>query len=226
MNETSSPNEQSARLVEIADQLRALSNNGLIWSNDPYQEERYRQILKLAAELLTLAEMRPLAEIERIFFTDLEMRTPFATVDTAVFDDAGRLLMIQRADNGLWALPGGACDVGETPAAAGAREVREETGYRIAITALLGVWDSRLCGSRGSRHLYHLLFAGGVMGGAPTLSIETLDIRWVEPDAIPWDSLEPGHAPRIRHALAWRANPQTPAYFDPLPPAPASRPPI
>lgn len=224
MNEASSPNEHGARLVEIADQLRALSNNGLIWSNDPYQEDRYRQILKLAAELLTLAETRPLVEIERIFFTDLEMRTPFATVDTAVFDDAGRLLMIRRADNSLWALPGGACDVGETPPAAGAREVWEETGYRVAITALLGIWDSRLCGSRGSRHLYHLLFAGRVAGGAPTLSIETLDIRWVAPGAIPWDNLEPGHAPRIRHALAWRADPQTPAYFDPLSQEPTSAP--
>lgn len=222
MNEPSSPANHGTRLVEIADQLRALSNNGLHWSNDPYQEDRYRQILKLAAELLTMAEARPLAEIERIFFTDLEMRTPFAVVDTAVFDDAGRLLMIQRADNQRWAMPGGACDVGETPAAGGAREVWEETGYRVAITALLGVWDSRLCGSRGSRHLYHLLFAGQVVGGAPTLSIETLDIRWVEPDAIPWDNLEPGHAQRIRHALAWRADPQTPAYFDPFSQGPTS----
>jgi 8-oxo-dGTP pyrophosphatase MutT (NUDIX family) len=210
----SSSDGAATRLVEIAEQLRALSNNGLHWSDDPYQRDRYRQILTLAAELLGMVEARSLPEIERIFHTDLEMRTPSAVVDTAVFDDAGRLLLIQRADNQLWAMPGGACDVGETPPASGAREVWEETGYVVEITTLLGVWDSRRCGSRGSRHLYHLLFAGRVTGGAPTLSIETLDIRWVEPAALPWDQLEPGHAPRIRHALAWYANSQTPPYFD------------
>ncbi|RIK56221.1 MAG: hypothetical protein DCC57_03725 [Chloroflexi bacterium] len=205
----------AARLVQIADRLRSLSTNGLHWSTDPYQTERYQQIMKLAAQLLGMVEARPLPEIERIFFTDLDVSTPLAVVDTAVFDDAGRLLMIQRADNRRWALPGGGCDVGETGAAGGAREVWEETGYTVAITHLLGVWDSRLCGSRGSRHLYHLLFAGRVTGGAPTLSQETLDIRWMAPAELPWEQLEPGHAPRIRHALAWRADPQLAAYFDP-----------
>ena len=207
----------ATRLVEIAERLRALSNNGLNWSTDPYQTERYQHILKLAAELLGMVEARPLPEIERIFFNDLDIRTPLAVVDTAVFDEAGRLLMIQRADNQLWALPGGACDVGETGAEGGAREVWEETGYTVTVTHLLGLWDSRLCSSRSSRHLYHLLFAGRITGGAPTLSLETLDIRWMTPAELPWEHLDPGHAPRIRHALAWRADPQLPAYFDPLP---------
>jgi 8-oxo-dGTP pyrophosphatase MutT (NUDIX family) len=210
---TSGPNT-AARLVQIADRLRSLSTNGLHWSTDPYQTERYQHILRLAAELLGMVDARPLPEIERVFFTDLDVSTPLAVVDTAVFDDTGRLLMIQRADNRRWALPGGACDVGETGAAGGAREVWEETGYTVAITHLLGVWDSRLCGSRGSRHLYHLLFAGRVTGGVPTLSQETLDIRWMTPGELPWDDLEPGHTPRIRHALAWQADPQHPAYFD------------
>lgn len=204
------------RLVQIADRLRSLSTNGLQWSTDPYQTERYQHILKLAAELLGMVDTHPLAEIERAFFTDLDFSTPLAVVDTAVFDDEGRLLLIQRADNQRWALPGGACDVGETGAEGGAREVWEETGYTVAITHLLGVWDSRLCGSRGSRHLYHLLFAGRVTGGTPTLSHETLDIRWMMPAALPWDHLDPGHTPRIRHALAWRTDPRLPAFFDPL----------
>lgn len=206
----------ATRLVEIADQLRALSTNGLHWSNDPYQTERYRQILKLAAELLSMVEARPLPEIERAFLRGLDVITPLAVVDTAIFDDSGRLLMIQRADNQLWALPGGACDVGETPAAGGAREVWEETGYTVAITHFLGIWDSRLVGSRNSRHLYHLLFAGRITGGAATLSPETIDVRWMAADEMPWDHLEPGHPPRIRHALAWQADPHLPAYFDPF----------
>jgi ADP-ribose pyrophosphatase YjhB (NUDIX family) len=208
------PLDLATELTLIADQLRALSNNGLHWSTDPYQIERYQKILGLAARLMGLVEARPLPDLERIFFDDLDIRTPFAVVDTAVFDDAGRMLLIRRADDHSWAMPGGACDVGEIPAVGGAREVWEETGYLVEITSLLGVWDSRRCGSRGSRHLYHLLFAGKVTGGAPTTSIETLEVRWFAQDEIVWDEIHPGHPARMRHAFAWQANPELPAYYD------------
>jgi ADP-ribose pyrophosphatase YjhB (NUDIX family) len=216
------PEGPSHRLVQIADTLRALANNGLMWSNDSYQTERYEQILHLAAELLGIASTQPHAEIVRSFFADMDYKTPLAVVDTAVMDDGGRILLIRRADNGLWAMPGGACDVGETPAAAAAREVEEETGYRPQITHLLGVFDSRLTHAHNSRHLYHLLFAGHVAGdppppgGDPSHAHEIRDRRWFDQAEIPWAALSPGHAPRLRVAQAWAAAPQTPAYFDPL----------
>jgi 8-oxo-dGTP pyrophosphatase MutT (NUDIX family) len=50
-------------------------------------------------------------------------------VAVIVRKDDGKLLMIQRSDNGLWAVPGGAQDIGETTRQAAIREVYEETGY-------------------------------------------------------------------------------------------------
>ena len=135
-------------------------------------------------------------------------------VDTAVFDADGQLLLIQRADDHLWAMPGGACEVNEAPAAGGACEVWEESGYTVEVTHLIGVFDSRHSGTRTSRHLYHLLFAARVLGGEATPSHETLDVRWFAPAQIPWDLLSPGHAKRIRFALAWHADAQKTAYFD------------
>ena len=202
------------RLTQIADQLRALSSTGLQFTDDPYQIERYHTIVGLAAQLLSEVEKRPLPEIERIFFDDLDLKTPLSVVDTAVFDESDRLLLIQRADNGLWAMPGGACDVGEAPASGGAREVWEETGYVCSIRGLIGVFDSRLCNQRSSRHLYHFLFAGRVTDGAPRTTLETLDVRWFSPAHIPWDSMSPGHTARIRHALAWQQDPTLTPFFD------------
>lgn len=204
----------TTELTLIADQLRALSNNGLYWSTDPYQTERYHKILGLAARLLSMVETRSFEEIERIFYHDLDIRTPLAVVDTAVFDDTGRLLLIRRADDHTWAMPGGACDVGESPATGGAREVWEESGYIVEVTALLGVWDNRHWGSRSGRHLYHLLFAGRVIGGEATTSIETLELGWFAENEIPWDEIHRGHPPRIRHAFAWYADPTVPVYYD------------
>jgi ADP-ribose pyrophosphatase YjhB (NUDIX family) len=213
----------AARLVQIAEQLRALAHNGLVWTTDSYQRERYETILRLAAELLSMAAVQPVEEITRAFFADIDYKTPLAVVDTAVFDDGGRVLLIQRADNQKWAMPGGAYDVGESPAAGAAREVEEETGYHVRITDLIGIFDGNLQRQPTSRHLYHLLFAGRVpgdpppMGGLPSHAQEILDRRWFAPAEIPWESLSPGHADRLRFALAWHARPGTPAYFDPLP---------
>jgi ADP-ribose pyrophosphatase YjhB (NUDIX family) len=209
-----SMDDLTIELTQIAEQLRALSNNGLQYTDDPYQIERFHKILSLAARTLALAERRPQAEIERIFFDDLTLKTPFAVVDTAVFDDQGRMLLIQRADDRLWAMPGGACDVGEAPATGAAREVWEETGYIVEIDRLIGVFDSRLCSQRTGRHLYHFLFAGAPAGGEARTSIETLDVAWFSQKDIPWEALSPGHKARIRHALSWRADPTIPSFFD------------
>ena len=206
--------DAAGRLAQIAEELRSLSNNGLHFTDDPYQIERYHKVLGIAAELLAMVAGQPVGEIETTFFADIDLRTPLAVVDTAVFDEAGRLLLIRRADNKLWALPGGACDVGESPASGGAREVWEETGYTVAVTHLLGIFDGNQLPQRTSRHLYHLLFAGRVTGGQATPSHETPEVAWIAPDDLPWDRLSPGHAPRIRHALAWRADPRTLPYFD------------
>ena len=59
---------------------------------------------------------------------------------TAVVINDGALLMIHKRDNDLWAIPGGAVDIGESAAHAAARETREETGIEIAIDGLVGIY--------------------------------------------------------------------------------------
>jgi ADP-ribose pyrophosphatase YjhB (NUDIX family) len=65
------------------------------------------------------------------------------SVSAVVWRDApgGELLLMQRSDNGLWGLPGGYVEIGEGVAAACARQVLEETGVRIAVGRLIGVYS-------------------------------------------------------------------------------------
>ncbi len=216
MNPESKPMDhpQADRLLRVADELRALSRNGLHYTKDPYQIERYQRILELSAQLMELVDDLPPEQIRRYTFHDLPYRAPYPVVDTAVFDEAGRILLIQRADNGQWALPGGAAEVGETPMVNAAREVWEETGYAVAITHYLGVFDNRIEFSASRHHLYIHLFAGRVVGGQPLVTRETLDLDWFTPEAIPWEALSGSTPARIRHALAWRQDPSLPPHFD------------
>jgi 8-oxo-dGTP pyrophosphatase MutT (NUDIX family) len=206
--------EIAGRLVQIADQIRAMSNNGLHYGKDPYDIDRYQRLLRLAAELLSLVATQPLDEIQRVFAADVGLHTPLTGMDTAVFDENGRVLLIRRADNHKWAMPGGAAEVGDTPAANAAREVWEETGYRVKITHLLGIFDNSRYLRNMNRHGYLLLFTGKVVGGELAKSNETLGAQWFPLDTIPWDELSPGHVERLRHAVKWYRDPATPAYFD------------
>lgn len=210
-----SPLDATVRLAQIADQIRAMASTGLHYGKDPYDIDRYERLMKLAAELLSMVTAQPLEEIERVFVDDIRVRTPLVGVDTFVFDDAGRVLLIQRADNRKWAMPGGVCEVGDTPAENARREVWEETGCEVEITDFLGVFDNWHRHRDARRHGYLQLFAARVLGGEPTLSNETLAVQWYALDTIPWEELSPGHVERLQHALRWYRDRATPAYFDP-----------
>jgi ADP-ribose pyrophosphatase len=209
-------------LLRLADELRALSNAGLRFTQDPYQIERYHRIIEISAELTSAVNGHAPAELRRLFLEDLHYMTPYTVVDTAIFDEEGRILLIQRADNGLWALPGGACEVGEVAATSAAREVWEETGCIVKIDQLIALFDSRHLNEALLHHLYIFLFTGHLIGGAARITRETQDIRWFAPADIPWGALSGRHDERIRYALRWHTDPSLPIHFErePWQPAP------
>src|SRR6185436_1327941 len=74
-----------------------------------------------------------------------------------VFDDAGRLLLQQRSDNGFWGLPGGLLDLGESLAHTARRECEEETGLIVEPYALVGCQGGRLATLPNGHQLYALV---------------------------------------------------------------------
>jgi ADP-ribose pyrophosphatase YjhB (NUDIX family) len=213
-NEPRDPVDRTEDITRLADELRALSNAGLMFTQDPYQIERYERIVEISAELTSFVNGSSAVELRRTFFADMHYITPYSVVDTAVFDDAGQLLLIQRADDGLWALPGGACNVGEVAATGAAREVWEETACVVEINQFLGVFDSRSSKVNTLHHLYAFLFSGHIIEGTPQVTSESRDVRWFSPDTIPWDALSGDHGVRIQHALNWHADPTIPVHFE------------
>src|SRR5207248_10783872 len=98
--------------------------------------------------------------------------TPKVDVRAAVFRDDKVLLVQERSDGG-WTLPGGWCDVGEAPGVAAAREVEEESGYRVRTAKLLAVYDKlRHEHPPESLHAYKLFFRCDLIGGAAATSNE------------------------------------------------------
>jgi len=125
------------------------------------------------------------------YYQDPNAPVPNSVVPSAsavVIDDQGRILLIKRSDNQLWALPGGGHDVGESIEEAAIREVKEETGLNVEITGLVGVYtnpDHVIAYTNGEVHQqFSLCFTTTLCGGQLAIDDESTDIAWTLPDDI------------------------------------------
>lgn len=129
------------------------------------------------------------------------------SANAVVVNGFGEILMIRRSDNGNWALPGGAMDLGESMSAAAVRETLEETGVIVEITGLVGIYtDPRhviLYTSNGEvRQEFSIVFTARPLSGTPTPSDESLEVRWVAPGEIAALTMDRSMRMRIGHYLA------------------------
>ena len=131
------------------------------------------------------------------------------SVSAVIFDARGRLLLQQRSDGGQWGLPGGSVEIGESVRDAVIREVREETGLRVAPGRLIGVYSEPALQvvrypDGNVWHYINVCFECAVRDGTLTTCDETLALAYVAPTRLP-ASLLPNHRIRIRDACSRRA---------------------
>jgi ADP-ribose pyrophosphatase YjhB (NUDIX family) len=106
------------------------------------------------------------------------------SVNVVVVNDEGSILLIRRTDNGNWAVPGGAIDLGESVAQAAVRETLEESGIECEVTGIVGIYsDPRhviLYTSNGEvRQEFSIVLTARALSGRPTPSSESSEVRWV-----------------------------------------------
>jgi ADP-ribose pyrophosphatase YjhB (NUDIX family) len=144
----------------------------------------------------------------REYYDDPDAPAPNSLVvatSAIVTDSQGRILLQRRADSGNWALPGGAMEMRESLTDSVVREVREETGYDIEVTGLIGTYtDPRhiIAYTDGEvRRQFNICYTVKITGGDLAISIESTEVRFVAPGKL--DDL-PMHATqrlRLRHYL-------------------------
>ncbi|MFJ6759518.1 NUDIX hydrolase [Streptomyces sp. NPDC091273] len=100
------------------------------------------------------------------------------SVAGAVVREDGRLLAIQRADNGAWELPGGVLELEESPQDGVRREVFEETGILVDVSQLTGVYKNLTAG------VVALVFRCKPTGGTERTSEESTAVAWLTPEGV------------------------------------------
>lgn len=124
----------------------------------------------------------------------------------AIFDEQGRVLLTKRQDNGQWCLPSGGVEPGESVAEGCEREVFEETGLRVRVKRLVGVYshpDQLTVYSETDKfQIVAIHFEAVIIGGELGLSDETSDFGYFTVDEIEGLEMLGRHQERISDTLA------------------------
>jgi ADP-ribose pyrophosphatase YjhB (NUDIX family) len=178
-------------LLRWAETLAGIARTGLGFTQNLYERERFEEVLNVAADIRAAAIEEAEADVlyeEWLESVGVEIPgyvTPKVAVAAVVGNDAGEILLTQRADSGFWLYPVGWADAGYSPAEIAVKEVFEETGIEVEPVRLIAAFDGlRLGFARFA--MYSLVFycraIGGSLQGHP---LETRDVGFFARDALP-----------------------------------------
>lgn len=178
-------------LLRWAETLSGIARTGLGFTKSLYEQERFEEVLKVAADIRAAAIEE--AEADVLYEEWLSTVgdgvggyvTPKCAVAAVVGNEAGELLLTQRADSGIWLYPVGWADVGYSPSEVAVKEVYEETGIEVEPVSLIAVLDGlRLGFARLPLYtlLFHCRMIGGELKGHP---LETRQVGFYPRTALP-----------------------------------------
>ena len=161
------PRPSTKQLLRWSEALAGIARTGLGFTESLYEQERFEEILRVAADIRVAADegAEGVEDADGLVEEWLGSVgkgvpgyvTPKVAVGAAVGNDKGEMLLVKRADSGVWLYPTGWADVGYSAAEVVVKEVEEETGIEVEVVRLIAVLDGLRIGI--SRiPLYSLVF--------------------------------------------------------------------
>ncbi len=198
-----------------ARELQAIAQNGLTFSRDRFDIERYHAVREIASAMMAAGSGGEVPIIADLFARQSGYATPKVDVRGAVFRD-DRILLVRERSDGRWALPGGWADINQSASEAVIREIREEAGFETTVRKLAAVYDR----SRHNHsppfpfHVYKMFFLCDLTGGAARPSDETSEVAFFPMGGLPELSLGRVLPKQVVRMFAHHREPHLPTEFD------------
>ena len=189
------PPVSERQLLRWSESLAAIARTGLGFTESLYERERFEEVLRVAADIAVAAAEGAAGVEDADELVEEWLRavgqgvpgyvTPKIAIGAAVGNDEGELLLVRRADSGVWLYPTGWADVGYSAAEVVVKEVLEETGIEVEPLRLIAVLDGlRLGFTRVPLYslVFHCRAVGGTLQAHP---LECTDVGWFGPDNLP-----------------------------------------
>jgi ADP-ribose pyrophosphatase YjhB (NUDIX family) len=184
-----SPTDQD--LLRWSEALAGIARTGLGFTQSQYERERFEEVLAVAADIRHAAgsAFAPVDLVDGWMKSVGEgvagYQTPKVAVGAVVGNERGEILLVKRADSGIWLYPTGWADIGYSASEVAVKEVREETGIECEVVQLIAVFDGLRLGFTNIP-LYSLVFHCRATGGSlEAHPLECADVGWFAADAMP-----------------------------------------
>ena len=173
-------------MLQLVKQVQALAENGLHFSENDFDLDRYQILEEISLRMLSLVTGLPAETIEISTPERNGYRTPKVDVRAVIFNDQDEILMVKERVDSRWSLPGGWCDVGYTPTETAEKEAEEEAGIKVKVSRLLAVFDKK-CHDHPEDlfYAYKIFLECEAENFEISTGMETLDVGFFGQDKLP-----------------------------------------
>lgn len=170
--------------LELAIEIQSLAQNGLAYTNNVYDKERFERLRDISAEMLSMKSDLSLEKVKDLFCSEKGYQTPKLDTRAVIFKDDKILLV--KENNGTWSLPGGWVDVLESVASNTVKEAKEETGLDVVPKRIIAIQDR----NKHNKPIYaygicKIFVLCEVIGGKFEKNIETIETNYFSLDELP-----------------------------------------
>ena len=170
--------------LKWAIEIQALAQNGLTYTKDVYDKERFERLREISAEMLAEKTDIPFDKVKDLFCNEKSYQTPKLDTRAAIFKD-GKILLVHE-NNGTWALPGGWVDVLESVGSNTIKEVKEETGLDVRNQKIIAIQDRNQHNTPSYAYgICKVFVLCELLGGEFKENTETTEIKYFSLDEIP-----------------------------------------
>lgn len=170
--------------LKWAIEIQALAQNGLTYTKDVYDKERFERLREISAEMLAEKTEIPVDKVKDLFCNEKGYQTPKLDTRAAIFKD-GKILLVHE-NNGTWALPGGWVDVLESVGSNTIKEVKEETGLDVRNQKIIAIQDRNKHNTPSYAYgICKVFVLCELLGGEFKENTETTEIKYFSLDEIP-----------------------------------------
>jgi 8-oxo-dGTP pyrophosphatase MutT (NUDIX family) len=171
-------------LFTLLEEVRVIARNGLNYTNDVFDRERYQRLMDLVTQTYSDQLEVPAAKIRDQFLAEIGHITPKVGSSAAIFNEHGEILLMERANGTGWCLPCGWLEPNESPIEAAVRETWEETGLNIRVLRLVDVFTRKPSAANGPFTTISVVYLCEIIGGELRLSHEGRALRYWKIEAM------------------------------------------
>ena len=166
--------------------LKNIADLGLLYAKDPFDRERYEELLDISMEMMSQLTNTPLSKITHFYTPTTDYPTPKVDIRALVLNEKNQILLVRESSDGRWSLPGGWADVGLSAREVALKEVFEETGLTVKTERLLAVFDKK-CHPHPPQpfYVYKFVVLCQYVSGAFKVPHDILEIGYFDIEKLP-----------------------------------------